>query len=198
MSRRRGHGGDSSTASSCRGRVRGRWASRRRAKSRGRWSSPATASSTRSSASTTTPGSTRKGKIVVVRRFVPETPSLRATDRQRRFGDLRYKAWIAREHGREALLVVDWPSRRPAGATPTGSRRPRRACPPAARKGYGDAGIPVVVVKRAALAPLIAKLTRGRARRERARGRGSPSKTPSVQRRRRFWRRATALPRPPS
>ena len=40
-----------------------------------------------------------KGKIVVVRRFAPETPASRRPTGERRYGDLRYKAWIAREHG---------------------------------------------------------------------------------------------------
>ena len=37
----------------------------------------------------------------------PSTPALATPDRQRRSGDLRQKAWLARERGARALLVVD-------------------------------------------------------------------------------------------
>src|SRR5262249_3721487 len=51
-----------------------------------------------------------KGKIALVRRFVPENEEkFSTTEAQRRFGDLRYKAWVAKEHGAKGLLVVDWP-----------------------------------------------------------------------------------------
>src|SRR5439155_4168523 len=96
-----------------------------------------------------------RGKIVVVRRFVPEHAALSTPERQRRAGDLRQKAWTAREHGARALLVVDLPTRpkdapadwKPPAEPPLSPPRP---------SGYGDAGIPVVMVKRAALAPAMA------------------------------------------
>ncbi|HSU40366.1 MAG TPA: PA domain-containing protein, partial [Polyangiaceae bacterium] len=47
-----------------------------------------------------------KGKIVLVRRFVPEAPEFTQTEDKRRFGDLRYKAWLAKERGAKALIVV--------------------------------------------------------------------------------------------
>jgi Tol biopolymer transport system component len=100
-----------------------------------------------------------RGKIVVVRRFVPEHPALATPERQRRAGDLRQKAWVAREHGARALLVVDLPTRpkdapadwKPPAEPPLSPPRP---------SGYGDAGIPVMVVKRSVLEPIIAKLER--------------------------------------
>ena len=98
-----------------------------------------------------------RGRIVVVRRFVPDHPALSTPERQRRAGDLRQKAWTAREHGARAMLVVDLPSRpKDAPADWTPPKEPPLS--PARPSGYGDAGIPVVMVKRDALAPVIAKL----------------------------------------
>jgi hypothetical protein len=98
-----------------------------------------------------------RGKIVIVRRFVPDHPALSTPERQRRAGDLRQKAWIAREHGARALVVVDLPARpkdapadwKPPSEPPLSAPRP---------SGYGDAGIPVVIVKRDVLSPVIEKL----------------------------------------
>src|SRR6185369_5675998 len=105
-----------------------------------------------------------RGKIAVVRRFVPEHPSFAAPERQKQAGDLRHKAWIARERGARALLVVDLPIK-PAGA-PADWKAPDEAPLPKPRpEGYGDAGIPVVLVKRAALAPAIEKLEKDRRKR---------------------------------
>jgi len=50
-----------------------------------------------------------KGQVAVVLRFVPENPKLDTPEKQRRAGDLRHKAFIARSHGATAMLVVDWP-----------------------------------------------------------------------------------------
>jgi Zn-dependent M28 family amino/carboxypeptidase/Tol biopolymer transport system component len=79
-----------------------------------------------------------KGKIAVVKRFTP--PEVTDTVEQRKLGDLRHKAFLAREHGAVALLIYDdveqneapLPSLQVEGTT-------------------GDAGIPVLVVKRAAM-----------------------------------------------
>lgn len=98
-----------------------------------------------------------KGKIVVVRRFVPETEAFQETKVQRRLGDLRYKAWVARERGAKALLVVDLPAP-PPGAKPDWSAPPEAAFPPLAREGVGDAGIPVLMVKREALSSIVTDL----------------------------------------
>ena len=98
-----------------------------------------------------------KGKIVLVRRFVPETDKLKSTEAQRRYGDIRRKAWTAKQKGAVALLVVDDPVK-PASA-PADWKQPDEAkLPPLAPEGYSDAGLPVVVLKRAVGAPLVAKL----------------------------------------
>ncbi len=100
-----------------------------------------------------------KGKIVLVRRFVPEGGPFEDRNAQRRYGDIRYKAWTAREKGAKALIVVDAPVA-PADA-PNDWKAPEEASlPPLHAEGYGDAGIPVVVVKRAVAAPLIEQLVK--------------------------------------
>jgi hypothetical protein len=100
-----------------------------------------------------------KGKIVVVRRFAPEHPSLATPARKRAAGDVRQKAWLAREHGAKALLVVDLPVRPPDAPA---DWKPGDESPlPAPRTGGpGDAGIPVLFVKRATLAPIVERLQR--------------------------------------
>ncbi|HEX9669278.1 MAG TPA: M28 family peptidase, partial [Thermoanaerobaculia bacterium] len=96
-----------------------------------------------------------RGKVVVVRRFTPESGPLAGDEAQRRYGDLRYKAWNAREHGAAALLVVDLP----VPAEP-GAETPAEAPLPELRvEGFGaegDAGLPVVFLSRAAGARLFA------------------------------------------
>jgi Tol biopolymer transport system component len=99
-----------------------------------------------------------KGKIVVVRRFVPDSATFSETEKQRRYGDLRYKAWTARERGAKALIVVDWPA--PPEPPVKDWKMPGEATlPTLAPEGAGDVGIPVVVVKRAAIEPLMSLLT---------------------------------------
>lgn len=108
-----------------------------------------------------------RGKIVAVRRFTPRDGPLAAPDAARRFGDLRHKAYTAREHGARGLIVVDLPA--PAAAAAEAAPGAARAARPMAglpddaplplpeadaAAGAGDAGIPVVVVTRAAGARL--------------------------------------------
>jgi hypothetical protein len=101
-----------------------------------------------------------RGKIAIVRRFVPDHASLATPERQRRAGDLRQKAWLARERGARALIIVDLPLR--PKTAPADWKPPDEATMPAPRPtGYGDAGIPVVMVKRATLAPVMDKLAKG-------------------------------------
>ena len=82
-----------------------------------------------------------KGRIVVVRRRVPERAPFDTDDAKRRYSDLQYKAFIARQHGARALIVVDeddeptYPALIPSGRT--------------------DAGIPVVVVDKTIGAKLL-------------------------------------------
>lgn len=51
-----------------------------------------------------------RGRIVVARRFVPDSDKLTSAEAQRRAGDLRKKAFVARSLGAKALVVVDWPA----------------------------------------------------------------------------------------
>jgi Tol biopolymer transport system component len=89
-----------------------------------------------------------KGKIVVVRRFVSETKPFASPLEQRRYGDLWYKAVTARMAGAAGLIVVDAPVAPPNDKK---WKAPDEAkFPELIRENYGDAGIPVVVVKRAA------------------------------------------------
>jgi Tol biopolymer transport system component len=98
-----------------------------------------------------------KKKIVVVRRFAPEGGKLESTEAQRRYGDLRRKAFAAREKGAAALLVIDEPAP-PAGAKPDWKAPDEAKLPPLVPEGYADAGLPVVVLKRSAGNALIARL----------------------------------------
>jgi Tol biopolymer transport system component len=98
-----------------------------------------------------------RGKIALVRRFAPEgLPSL-APRQRTKLGDLRRKAWTARDHGAIALLVVDWPL--PPSPTPADWKEPPEAAlPTPTAEGNADAGIPAMVVKRAALAAVLPRL----------------------------------------
>ncbi|MBI3181415.1 MAG: M20/M25/M40 family metallo-hydrolase [Myxococcales bacterium] len=102
-----------------------------------------------------------KEKVVLVRRFVPETPKLSETQAQRRLGDIRQKAWLAKERGAKALLVVDWPE--PPEPKKEGWKLPSEARLPALKpEGPSDAGIPVLVVKRSAVEKLLPRLEAGK------------------------------------
>ncbi|MCA2976925.1 MAG: M20/M25/M40 family metallo-hydrolase [Myxococcaceae bacterium] len=101
-----------------------------------------------------------RGKVALVRRFVPDHPKLATPEAQRRAGDLRKKVFLAKSKGATAVLVVDAPLA-PAGAGP---KEPVREAPlPALRlDSLQDAGLPVLAVTRAALAPALATLERRR------------------------------------
>ena len=80
-----------------------------------------------------------EGKIVLVRRFTPTDGAFERDELKRRFGDIRYKAFKAREHGAIAMLVADLP---PDGETEEAPLPKMRV------DAQGDAGIPVAVVHR--------------------------------------------------
>lgn len=87
-----------------------------------------------------------KGKIVVVRRFTPAGGPFDMKEVEQRYGDLRYKAFNAREHGAVGMIVVD---------TAEATEAPLPALTVSSIIGAGgDAGIPVVAVKREAGAKL--------------------------------------------
>ncbi|HEX4353348.1 MAG TPA: M20/M25/M40 family metallo-hydrolase, partial [Polyangiales bacterium] len=112
-----------------------------------------------------------KDKIVVVRRFVPEHEELQTPEAQRKAGDLRKKAFVARSLGAKALVIVDWPATaKPiarshatkVGDNPAadgGETMPAESSlPNLGPEGTGDAGIPVLIVRRAAFEPVWKKL----------------------------------------
>jgi Tol biopolymer transport system component len=83
-----------------------------------------------------------KGKIVLVRRFVPPGETFKDAD-ERRYSDLRYKAFTAREHGAAGLLVVDLPELAPGATMPDEAPFPKLSAEQA-----GDAGLVIAAVKR--------------------------------------------------
>ncbi len=115
-----------------------------------------------------------RGKVVAVRRFVPDGEAFATEEAQRRHGDLRAKAFTARERGALALIAVDAPlpathaqaapaasadptnpHAAPAGGGAAGAKPPEEAeLPRLSIETGGDAGIPVVVLKRSAGEPL--------------------------------------------
>ena len=94
-----------------------------------------------------------RGRIVLVRRFVPAGGGFDGEEAERRYGDLRSKARTAREHGAAALLVVDLPETAPADAGKLPDEAP---LPKLTIDDLGDAGIPVVAVSRDVAARLLA------------------------------------------
>ncbi|MFP5285251.1 MAG: PA domain-containing protein, partial [Thermoanaerobaculia bacterium] len=94
-----------------------------------------------------------KGRIAVVRRFTPQGGPFENKEVERRYGDLRYKAWNAREHGAKGLIVVDLPASAPGAEAPAESPLPSLRVDSSIAAG-GDAGIPAVTVTRAAGARL--------------------------------------------
>lgn len=97
-----------------------------------------------------------KKKIVVVRRFVPDDAKFGTPEAQRRYGDIRRKAFWAREKGAAGIIVVDDPA-----PSADGKEAPAEAKLPALQpEGYSDAGLPVLVMKRAVGHTLIASLAK--------------------------------------
>jgi hypothetical protein len=102
-----------------------------------------------------------RGKIVLVRRFAPTAGVLADPAARRAAGDVRRKAFVARERGALALLVVDAPAAAPAGSQ--GMPADEAPLPVlSVEGGPGDAGLPVLFVRRRALAAIWARLERGK------------------------------------
>jgi hypothetical protein len=89
------------------------------------------------------------GKIVLVRRFVPPLEDFEDDELERRYSDLRYKAWNAREHGATGVLVVDLPIPGEEEEIPDEAPLPSLAVDTGR-----DAGLPVVFLSREAGTPL--------------------------------------------
>jgi Tol biopolymer transport system component len=100
-----------------------------------------------------------KNKIVLVRRFAPEEGPFQDEKLQRRTSDLRSKAWNAREHGAAALIVADLPP--PVSGKPAPAEPPLPL--PSVETGT-DAGIPVILLKRADAERLLSESHRARLR----------------------------------
>jgi hypothetical protein len=86
-----------------------------------------------------------RGKVALVRRFVPPGEAFQGTDSERRWGDLRYKAFNAREHGAVGLLVADLAPEVATDDPHAGAEAPLPRLRP---DTSGDVGIPVLVAKR--------------------------------------------------
>jgi Tol biopolymer transport system component len=93
------------------------------------------------------------GKIVLVRRFVPDNVTQATPNAERALGDLRKKAFYAKSHGAVALLVVDLPR------VAAGAEFPAEAPFPSLQPDNGaDVGIPVLMVRRDIVKPWLAAL----------------------------------------
>jgi Tol biopolymer transport system component len=84
-------------------------------------------------------GVAARGKVAVVHRFTPMRPELDTASGHRRYGDLEYKAFTARQRGAAALIVID------DGET----KNDEVALPSLDPRTSADAGIPALVIKRA-------------------------------------------------
>ena len=81
-----------------------------------------------------------EGRIVLVRRYTPEDGAFADEALRRRFSDLRYKAFTARERGAVGLLVADLP--------PEGGEQEEAPLPSMRVDPQGGAGIPIAVIRR--------------------------------------------------
>ncbi|HVG10845.1 MAG TPA: M28 family peptidase [Thermoanaerobaculia bacterium] len=91
-----------------------------------------------------------RGKIVAVRRFTPSGGPFEKEDAERRYGDLRYKTFNAREHGAIGMIVVDAPLVKEGEEAPSEAPLPALRLDSGLTAAAGDAGIPVVTLSRAA------------------------------------------------
>lgn len=91
-----------------------------------------------------------RGKIVAVRRFTPSGGGFEKEDAERRYGDLRYKTFNAREHGAVGVIVVDAPLVKEGEDAPSEAPLPALRLDSGLTAASGDAGIPVVTLSRAA------------------------------------------------
>ena len=93
-------------------------------------------------------GKNVKGKIVMVHRFVPSDVQLAAGDAAR-LGDIRFKAFVAKQRGAIGMIVVD-----DGDLKVDEAKLP--ALVPSSAGTDGDAGLPVVALTRKAKAAVVA------------------------------------------
>lgn len=103
-----------------------------------------------------------KGKIAVVRRFVPDDAPFDNAEQRGRYDNLRGKARLAREKGAKGVVIVDLPAR-PAKAPASWKMPDEAKAPILAPDGIGDVGIPAVLAARTSFAPVVGRLARGEA-----------------------------------
>jgi Tol biopolymer transport system component len=96
-----------------------------------------------------------KGKVVLVRRFTPDNPRFEAPE-NRRYSELRYKTWVAREQGAVGVLIVDAPVSTKL-ARKDAHEPAEAALPRLSADVHGDAGIAAAVLARSALPPAVWK-----------------------------------------
>jgi Tol biopolymer transport system component len=96
-----------------------------------------------------------KARIAVIRRFVPPGETFAQPEHQRRYSDLHYKAFLAREKGAVGVVFIDLPELAAGGKMPDEAPLPELSL---AR--LKDVGIPAVVVTREAGAALARKSAR--------------------------------------
>src|SRR6185369_8851345 len=90
-----------------------------------------------------------KGKIALVRRFTPAGAPFDKEEAERRYSDVRLKAWNAREHGAVGLIVVDAPAGPPVSDAPAEAPLPMpKVDTSIAATAGGDAGLPVLYLTR--------------------------------------------------
>ena len=95
-----------------------------------------------------------KGKIAVVRRFVPKTEPFSETVAERRYSDLYYKAFLAREAGAVGMIVVDIADPPPADK-PDAKPGVEVGLPTLTLERLRNVGIPVVIAKRSVANKLV-------------------------------------------
>lgn len=85
------------------------------------------------------------GKIVLVRRFVPPGEAFSDPAKERRYSDLRFKAFEAKQRGAVGVLIADY-----------GGAEPEAPLPELSPERGGDVGLPVLAVKRAVAERILA------------------------------------------
>ena len=131
-----------------------------RARSRGGWCSPATASTSRPSAAPTTKACDSRARSWSCAASFRSPRSSRTPRTSAATATCATRPGAHANAERPALVVVDTPEK-PKDAPASWSAPEEATFPALEPDSYGDAGIPVVVVKRAAFASTLAQLEKG-------------------------------------